>query len=175
MLKIIGIVIVVLLAGVLALAATKPDSFRVERTTSIKAPPEKIFSYIDDFHRWGAWSPFEKLDPAMRRRLGGAESGEGAVYEWEGNSQAGKGRMEIVESTPPSKVSIKLDFLKPFESHNTADFTLVPNGDSTRVTWAMYGPNVFLGKVMSVFVSMDDMIGKDFEAGLANLKTVAER
>ena len=175
MLKIIGIVIVVLLAGVLALAATKPDSFRVERTTSIKAPPEKIFPYIDDFHRWGAWSPFEKLDPAMRRRLGGAESGEGAVYEWEGNSQAGKGRMEIVESTPPSKVSIKLDFLKPFESHNTADFTLVPNGDSTRVTWAMYGPNVFLGKVMSVFVSMDDMIGKDFEAGLANLKTVAER
>jgi uncharacterized protein YndB with AHSA1/START domain len=175
MLKIIGIVIVVLLAGVLALAATKPDSFRVERSTSIKAPPEKIFPLINDFHRWGAWSPFEKLDPAMRRRLGGAESGEGAVYEWEGNSQAGKGRMEIVESTPPSKVSIKLDFLKPFESHNTADFTLEPTADSTRVTWAMHGPNVFLGKVMSVFVSMDDMIGKDFEAGLANLKTVAER
>lgn len=175
MIKNIVIVIVVLLGGVLAFAATKPDTFRVERSTSIKAPPEKVFALINDFHQWGGWSPWEKMDPAMQRKHSGAASGQGAVYEWEGNSKVGKGRMEITDSSAPSKLLIKLDFLEPFEGHNTAEYTLKTSGDTTALTWAMYGPSPFMSKVMQVFVSMDSMIGKDFEAGLANLKVIAEK
>ena len=175
MLKKIAIVVVILLAVVLGLAAAKPDTFRVQRSTSIKAPPEKIFPLLNDFHRWDVWSPWEKMDPAMKRTHSGAEKGKGAVYEWEGNDKVGKGRMEMTESTPPSKVVIKLDFLKPFEAHNTAEFTLQPQGDSTNVTWVMDGPAPFISKVMQVFVSMDSMVGKDFETGLANLKAAAEK
>jgi uncharacterized protein YndB with AHSA1/START domain len=175
MLKIIVIAAVVLLAALLAYAATKPGAFRVERATSIKAPQERIFALINDFHRWGSWSPWEKLDPAMKRSHSGATSGKGAVYEWEGNGKVGAGRMEITETTPSSKVTIKLDFIKPFEGHNVAEFALDPKGDSTNVTWAMHGPNRYIGKVMSVFINMDRMIGKDFETGLANLKAIAEQ
>jgi hypothetical protein len=174
MATIIIIVIAVLLAGFLGFAATRPDTFRVQRSASIKAPPQKIVALIDDFHNWTSWSPWEKLDPGLKRTYGGAASGRGAVYEWEGNRKAGQGRMEVME-TSPSGVIIKLDFLKPFEAHNTAEFALQPGGDSTSVTWAMYGPNAYLSKVMSLIFNMDKMIGKDFEAGLANLKTVAER
>ena len=159
----------------LGFAATKPDTLRVERAISVKAPPEKIFPLIEDFHRWGSWSPYEKKDPAMKRTHSGAPSGKGAVYEWDGNRNVGSGRMEIADTTPASKVTIKLDFLKPFEGHNIANFTLEPKGDSTSVKWAMHGPNSFMGKVMSVFINMDNMIGKDFEAGLANMKTLAEK
>jgi len=115
------------------------------------------------------------MDPAMQRTYSGPESGKGSVYEWEGNNKVGKGRMEIIDAPPPSKVAIKLDFLKPFEAHNTAEFTLVPKGDATDVTWAMHGPSPFIAKVMSVFMSMDCMVGKDFEAGLTNLKAAAEQ
>ena len=174
-LAIIGIVAVVVIAAVLVLAATKPDSFRVERRASIKGRPEKIFGLINDFHNWRSWSPWEKMDPAMQRTYSGPESGKGSVYEWEGNNKVGKGRMEIIDAPPPSKVAIKLDFLKPFEAHNTAEFTLVPKGDATDVTWAMHGPSPFIAKVMSVFMSMDRLVGKDFEAGLANLKAAAEQ
>ncbi len=175
MIKIISIVVVVLLAAVLIFAATKPDAFRVERATSIKAPPEKIFTLINDFHNWPAWSPWEKLDPAMKRSHSGATNGKGAVYEWEGNSKVGQGRMEIQDTSSPSKVTIKLDFLKPFEAHNTAEYTLETKGDATKVIWAMYGPSPFMSKVMQVFASMDSMVGKDFETGLANLKAIAEK
>ncbi len=175
MFKTIAIVVVVLIAGVLAFAATRPDAFRVERSVTIKAPPEKIYPYIDDFNRWSVWSPWEKLDPAMKRTFSGAPAGKGAVYAWQGNGKVGEGRMEILESSPSSKLLIKLDFIKPFEGHNTAEYTLVPAGDSTRVTWAMYGPAPYISKLMGVFVSMDSMIGKDFEAGLANLKAAAEK
>ena len=175
MFKTIGIVVVVLIAAILIYAANQPDNFRVQRSTTIKAPPEKIFPLITDLHSWGSWSPWEKMDPAMKRTYSGAASGKGAAYAWEGNSKVGEGRMEITEASPPSKVSIKLDFLKPFEAHNTAEFTLEPKGDSTNVTWAMYGPSAYVAKVMGVFVSMDSMIGKDFEAGLANLKAAAEK
>ncbi|MGQ0810689.1 MAG: SRPBCC family protein [Nitrospiraceae bacterium] len=175
MFKIIAIVVVVLIAALLIYAATKPDTFRVQRATTIKAPPEKIFPLINDFHSWGAWSPYEKLDPAMKRTYSGAAHGKGAVYEWESNGKAGKGRMEIAEASPPSKVTINLDFMKPFEAHNTAEFTLEPKGDSTNVTWAMYGPSPYMAKVIHIFFSMDSMVGKDFETGLANLKTVAEK
>ena len=173
--KILGIVIVLLIVVILGLAATKPDTFRVERSTLIQAPADRVYAQLEDFHRWSAWSPWEKLDPALKRTYSGAENGVGAVYAWEGNSKVGQGRMEIREAVPASKVEIQLDFLKPFEAHNTADFTLAPQGDSTQVTWAMTGPNNFLGKVMSVFVSMDSMVGKDFETGLANLKAAAEK
>lgn len=175
MLKYIGIAVVVAIAAVLALAATRPDTFRVERSTTIKAPPEKVYALIDDFHQWQQWSPWERLDPAMKRQHGGAAKGKGALYGWEGNKEVGKGQMEITEATAPSRVVIKLDFLAPFEAHNTAEFVLVPQGDATTVTWAMFGPNLFIGKVMSLFASMDSLVGKDFERGLANLKAVAEK
>ena len=175
MFKTIAIIIVVLIAAVLIFAATKPDTFRVQRSATIKAPPEQIFALINDLHRWDAWSPWEKKDPAMKRTHSGAANGKGAVYEWDGNKDVGKGRMEITESSPPSKVAIKLDFIKPFEGHNIAEFTLKPEGDSTNVTWVMDGPAPFISKVMQVFFSMDKMIGKEFETGLANLKTIAEK
>jgi uncharacterized protein YndB with AHSA1/START domain len=175
MFKTILIVIVVLIAAILVYAATMPDDFRVQRTTSIKASPEKIFALINDLHRWDSWSPWEKMDPAMQRTFSGATAGKGAVYAWQGNSKVGEGRMEIADASPPSRVMIKLDFIKPIEGHNTAEFTLDPKGDSTNVTWSMYGPNAYIAKVIGVFASMDRMIGKDFETGLANMKAVAER
>jgi uncharacterized protein YndB with AHSA1/START domain len=175
MLKKIAIGVAVVVAAVLGFAMTKPDSFRVQRTMKIKAPPEKIFPLINDFHSWASWSPWEKLDPAMRRTNSGAAMGQGAVYEWEGNAKVGKGRMEITEVSPPTKVTVKLDFLKPIEGHNIAEFTLEPQGDSTSVTWVMRGPTPFLSKVIQVFISMDSMIGKEFETGLGNLKSIAEK
>lgn len=175
MFKKIALAVVVLVAAVLLFAATRPDSFRVQRSTSIKAPPEKIFPLIADFHAWGAWSPWEKLDPTMKRTHSGAPSGKGAVYAWDGNNEVGAGRMEIAEVSAPSRLSIKLDFSRPMEGHNTAEFTLVPKGDASELTWAMFGPNPYLSKLIGLFLDMDKMIGKDFEAGLANLKALAEK
>jgi hypothetical protein len=178
MLKIIGIAVVaiaVLVGGVLAYAATKPDTFSVERSATIKAPPEKIFPLINDFRSWSAWSPYEKKDPAMKKTYRGAPAGKGAIYEWDGDSNVGSGRITIAEAAAPSKVTLALDMIKPFECHNTVEFTLVPSGDATNVTWAMNGPNYLIGKVMSVFFDMDKMVGQDFEAGLTNLKTLAEK
>lgn len=175
MLKTIAIVVVVLIAGVLLFAATKPDTFRVERSTSIKATPEKIFAILNDFKQWGAWSPWEKKDPAMKRNFGATTSGKGATYGWEGNKDVGTGSMTITESTPFSKLAINLDFLKPFEAHNVAEFTLTAQGDTTLVTWAMHGPANYMTKIIHVFMNMDKMVGPDFEAGLANLKAVAEK
>jgi uncharacterized protein YndB with AHSA1/START domain len=175
MLKTVSIIIAVLIAGVLIFAATKPDTFRVQRAASIKAPPEKVFALINDFNRWGAWSPWEKKDPAMKRTFGATTSGKGAKYAWEGNKDVGKGSMEIAESLPSSRLTIKLDFIEPFEGHNVVMFTLEPKGDTTSVTWAMQGPTPYFAKVFQVFISMDSMVGKDFEAGLANLKFTAEK
>ncbi len=174
MLTNILIVVVIAIVALLAYAYTRPDTFTVQRSASIKAPPEKIAALIDDFHAWTAWSPWEKRDPNLKRTYSGPAKGKGAVYEWDGNSKVGTGRMEILE-TAPSKVGIKLDFLKPFEGHNIATFTMVPAGDATNVTWNMSGPMAFIPKVMGVFMSMDKMIGNDFEAGLASLKTIAEK
>ncbi len=179
MLKIIlGVVLLAVLA-VLGLAATKPDTFQVQRSTTVKAPPDKIFPLINDFRRWTEWSPWEALDPAMQRTHSGAASGQGAIYAWEGNKAVGAGRMEILQADVPTKLRIKLDFIRPFEGHNTTDFTLAPAADSanpnTTVTWLMQGPTPFVSKLMQVFVSMDSLIGKDFEAGLGKMKTVAER
>jgi uncharacterized protein YndB with AHSA1/START domain len=172
---IIAVVLAVIIAAVLILAATKPDTFRIERTAVMNAPAEKIFPLIADFHQWLNWSPWEGRDPALKRTYSGAERGNGAVYAWEGNKNVGSGRMEILEATTPSKVEIKLDFLKPFEAHNTAEFTMLPQGRATKVVWVMQGPAPFMSKLMQVFMSFDNMIGKDFEAGLAKLKTISER
>jgi Polyketide cyclase / dehydrase and lipid transport len=172
------IILGVIVLGIVALliyAATQPGAFRVQRSASIQAPPERVFPHINDFRSWGAWSPWEKLDPNLKRTFSGPASGVGSTYEWEGNKKVGQGRMEITQSAPSSNIAIKLDFIKPFQAHNTAEFTLAPNGGSTDVTWAMLGQKPFLFKVMSVFMNMDKMIGKDFEAGLANLKAISEQ
>ncbi|HEX7812829.1 MAG TPA: SRPBCC family protein [Burkholderiales bacterium] len=175
MLKVIVLVLVVLVAGVLIYAATKPDTFTVQRSASIKAPPEKIFPLINDYRNWAAWSPYETRDPAMKRTFGPTTVGKGATYAWDGNKEVGQGSMEIQESVPSSRVTIKLDFLKPFEAHNRVEFTLQPQGDTTRVSWNMRGPAPFFSKVMQVFINMDKMVGRDFETGLANMKAVAEK
>jgi hypothetical protein len=174
-LKIAAGLVVLLIAAVLAFAATRPDSFNVRRAASIKASPEKIFPLINDFRSWGAWSPYEKKDPGMKRSFSGPAAGKGAVYAWEGNQDVGEGRMEIAEAAAPSRVTLKLDFIKPFEAHNTVDFTLEPRGDATDVTWAMQGPAPFVSKLIGLFIDMDAMIGRDFEAGLASLKAIAEK
>lgn len=174
-LTIVAAVVLATIAAILIYAATRPDSFRVERTATMNAPAEKIFPYIDGLKRWTEWSPYEGRDPAMKRTYSGAESGKGAAYEWDGNDNVGKGRMEIVDSTPPHRVVIKLDFLKPFEGHNMAELIVEPKGGQTIVTWAMYGPSTFMTKLIGTFMDMDDMIGRDFAAGLAKLKTVVEK
>jgi uncharacterized protein YndB with AHSA1/START domain len=175
---IIAAVLVIAVAVVLILAANKPDTFSVQRATTVKAPPEKIFLLINDFHQWGSWSPYEAKDPAMKRSYSGAESGKGAIYAWDGNRNVGSGRMEILDASAPSKIVIKLDFFTPFEGHNTAEFTMLPQGGSsqtTNVTWLMHGPAPCMSRLMQVFVNFDNMIGRDFEVGLANLKRVAEQ
>jgi uncharacterized protein YndB with AHSA1/START domain len=194
MLIVVGIILV-LLASVLIYASWKPDTFRLERSTVINAPPDRLFALINDFHCWPAWSPWEKMDPNLKRTYSGAPAGQGAVYAWEGNKKVGEGRMEILSATVPSKVVIKLDFLKPFEAHNTAEFTMEPGagqattaggpgtsaggpttagGGPTKVTWAMHGPQPFMFKVMTLFFNMDKTVGKDFDAGLSNMKAAAE-
>ena len=175
MLKIILIIVALAIAAVLVLAATKPDVFRVQRAASIKAPPEKVFALINDFKRWDAWSPWEKKDPAMKRSYGATTSGKGASYAWEGNQEVGQGSMEITDSVPSSAIGLKLDFLKPFEAHNRVDFSLQAKGELTEVTWTMAGDTPYFAKIIHVFINMDSMVGKDFEAGLANLKSIAEK
>ena len=172
---IIAVIVAIAIAAVLILAATKPGTLRVQRSVSIKAPAETIFPLIHDFQQWRSWSPYENKDRAMKRTYSGAERGKGAVYAWEGDKNVGSGRMEILEASAPQKIVIKLDFFTPFEGHNTAEFTFVPQGDATLVTWAMYCPAPFMSKVMQVFINMDNMIGKDFEAGLASLKKLTEK
>lgn len=173
---VVAIVVVIVLIGlVLAIAQSRPNEFTVQRTVRIAAPPERIYPDIVDFHRWPGWSPWERMDPAMQKTYTGAASGRGAVYEWAGNSKVGQGRMEITDATAPTSVTVKLDFMKPFETHNTARFTLVPAGESTDVTWSMFGSSPLMIKLMSVFFNMDKLVGKDFERGLASLKTLAER
>jgi uncharacterized protein YndB with AHSA1/START domain len=174
-LAIIAVVLAIAIAVVLILAAAKPDTFRVMRATTVRAPPEEIFPLINDFHQWATWSPYENRDPAMKRSFSGAESGRGAVYAWDGNNNVGSGRMEILEASAPSKIVIKLDFFKPFEGHNTAVFTMLPQGDGTDVTWLMQGPATLVSRLMQVFMNLDRMMGKDFQAGLANLKRLTEK
>jgi hypothetical protein len=174
MFKKIAIGLAVLIAAILAFAATKPDSFHFERATTIAAPPEKVELLIADFRKWPQWSPWEKLDPNMKRTYSGTASGPGAIYEWSGNSDVGSGRMEIVSATP-TDVSIKLDFIEPMATSNLTKFVLAPSGNATNVIWTMDGPMPYLSKLMTVFVSMESLLSKDFEQGLTDLKAAAEK
>ena len=178
MIKTIAMVFGVAILVILVYAATRPGDFRVERQILVKAAPEKIFANLNDFKLWAGWSPWEKLDPQMKRTFSPVTAGKGASYGWAGD-KAGVGRMEILESTPATALKIQLDFTKPFEAHNTVEFTLKPQGDpalgTTQITWAMYGPMAYLNKLVGVFMSMDAIVGKDFEAGLRDLKAVSEK
>ena len=175
MIRMLAVVAAIALAAILALAAFEPDEFRVQRSTTINAPAAKVFPLIDDFRRWTAWSPFEKMDPTMRRTYGATTAGKGATYAWEGDGKAGAGRMEIAESTAPSRVGIVLDFEKPIANRARTTFTLSPHGDATLVTWTMESPNRYLVKVMHLFFDAEQMVGDDFARGLADLKAAAEK
>jgi Polyketide cyclase / dehydrase and lipid transport len=168
-------ILLALVAALLVFATTRPNHFSVQRSINILAKPDRVLPLLTDFHRWPEWSPWEKLDPAMQRTHSGAANGVGAIYNWTGNSKVGAGRMEITGVQGQQRVSVKLDFFRPFKSQNLTEYTLEENGNATTVNWTMSGPATFVTKLMGVFVSMDKMIGKDFEAGLAQMKVVAER
>ena len=174
MLTYLGIAVLVLVAGALVVASTRPDSFRIERTILVKAPPEAPYALVQDLHRWTEWSPWEGVDPAMKRTYGGPAIGVGASYGWEGTAKVGSGRMEITEAAPGAKLVLKLDFFTPMEAHNTAEFTFVREGAGTRVTWAMFGPSPFLSKLIGLVFNMDRMVGGMFAQGLAKLKVQSE-
>jgi len=174
MLRMILVGVAAAVALLLIVIARRPSAFRIERSIKVAAPPARAFVWVNDFHQWRTWSPYEKKDPQMQRTFGGTPSGTGATYGWSGNNDVGEGRMTIVKSEPPSLVSIKLEFMKPFAATNAATFTFIPVAGGTNVTWAMDGRSNFVVKAMSLFVDMDKMIGTDFEHGLAALKTVAE-
>lgn len=175
MFKVIGLIVLAAIVVVLVLAAIKPDAFVVQRSININAPPDKVFALVSDFKRWPEWSPWERRDPAMTRTLGAITAGTGATYAWEGNKEVGQGRMEITQAIAPTKVSIALTFIKPFAANNLTDFDLSSEGGQTKINWAMRGDSPYVAKVMQVFVSMDKMVGKDFESGLAQLKVLAEK
>lgn len=174
MFKTIAMLAVVAVAALLTVAATRPDTFRVERSTTIAAPAAKLFPLINDLHQFNTWNPYARKDPAMKAGYSGPAAGPGAVFDFQGNKPVGKGRISVTGATEPSLVTMQLDMWEPFEGHNTVNFILAPDGAGTRVTWAMHGPSAFLTKLMGIFFNMDQMIGNDFEAGLANLKQLAE-
>ncbi len=175
MITTIVLVLLALIAAFLLYAATRPDTFSIQRSTTIEAPPDKVFALIDDYRAWGAWSPWEHKDPQMRCSFGAATRGAGATYAWDGNKNVGKGSMTTLETQPPSQLVLRLDFEKPFAAHNTVTFTLTPEGHATRVNWKMAGPSPFISRVMGLLCNMDRMVGRDFEAGLAAMKAAAEQ
>lgn len=172
---IIAVILAIAIAAVLVLAATKPGTLRVQRSVSIKAPPDKVFPFINNLKTMNEWNPFAKQDPTIRLTYSGPAGGKGAANDWDSDGQAGKGRLEITESAPPSQVTMRLDMIKPMEGHNTILFALQPHADGTNVTWSMTGTCPYIAKVIQVFVSMDRMIGGTFEKGLADLKAMAEK
>lgn len=166
---------VVVLVGAAALAgfiASRPAEFRIARSRSLSAPPEVVHAYVNDFHTWTQWSPWEKFDPGMKRELSGPPAGVGASYAWAGNKNIGEGRMTIIDSAPGERVTIRLEFLTPFAATNTAQFDFARSGPGTTVTWSMAGRNDFMAKAIGLFMNMDTMIGGEFEKGLASLDTV---
>ena len=175
MLKSILLLAIVLVAGVLVYASTRPDKFSVARSVSIAAAPDKIFPLINDLHQFNLWNPFLKNDLATKLTYSGPSSGIGAAHDWDGNSQVGKGRVEITESSPTSKILMKLDMVKPMECHNRVEFTLEPKGAETRVTWAMSGDHSYAGKLIGLVIDTDKMVGGSFEQGLKDLKALAEK
>jgi hypothetical protein len=175
MLRTVLLILAVVIAGLLVFAATRPDTFTVQRNIAIAAPADKILPLIDDFRNWTAWSPYEKLDPAMQRTFSEPASGVGATYAWSGNGNAGAGSMRITEVAAPSKVALDLDFIRPMKTSNKVEFTLQPGATGTQVTWTIRGPVPYVAKIMHLFFDMDKMIGGDFEKGLADMKAAAEK
>jgi hypothetical protein len=175
MLKGIAIGAAVVVGGILVLAALRPDTFQVRRTASIKAQPEQIFPLINDLHRFNTWNPFDKKDPSLKRSYSGPESGKGAAYAFDGDRNVGKGTLEITDSAPASKVTMALRMREPFRADNRVVFTLAPDGAATEVTWSMQGAVPYFAKIIHLFIDMDRMVGGEFEAGLASLKTLAEK
>jgi carbon monoxide dehydrogenase subunit G len=165
----IGIAVVVILAALVAFIASRPSAFRIARSRVVAAPPDVVHAFVNDFHKWPAWSPWEKLDPSMNREHSGAAAGTGAVYGWSGNNKVGEGRMTITDSRPPASVTIRLEFIKPWTATNTAQFDFTPSGSGTNVTWSMSGHHNFMAKGFTLCMNMDKMVGSDFEKGLANL------
>jgi carbon monoxide dehydrogenase subunit G len=151
------------------------DTYTVERSITVAAPPSEVYSMMIDFHNWEAWSPWEELDPSMTKTFSGADSGVGSMYAWTGNRKVGQGNMEITDAKDNSEVQIALEFLKPFKATNTTVFRLAPDGEGTSVSWAMTGRKTLMTRIMGIFKSMDSMVGPDLERGLANLKAIAER
>ena len=174
MLKKILIALAVIVVVFAVIVALQPSEFRVARTATISAPPPAVFAQVNDFHKWEAWSPWAKLDPAMKQTYEGTPDGTGAVYTWSGNNEVGEGRMTITESRPSDLIRIKLEFLKPFAGTSIAEFTFKPEGNQTMVTWSMAGKNNFMAKAFGLFMNMDKMIGGQFDKGLAQMKSVAE-
>lgn len=167
-------VLAVIVIVFLVVVALRPSEFRVTRTASIAATPATLFDQINDFHKWEAWSPWAKLDPAARNSFEGKSAGTGAAFAWSGNSKVGEGRMTITESRPSELVQLRLEFMKPFKATNTAAFTFKSEGDQTVVAWSMAGRNNFMAKAIGLFINCDKMVGGQFETGLANLKSVTE-
>ncbi len=174
MLKKIAIVVLALAAALALFVASRPSHFHVERSTRVAAAPEVVFPFINDFHHWANWSPWEKLDPGMKKEFTGAPQGEGAAYAWSGNDEVGVGNMRIAGSQPPERVTIALEFIKPFQASNVTVFSVTPAAGGSQVTWGMDGESNFMFKAVSLFMNMDEMVGKDFELGLGNLKALAE-
>jgi uncharacterized protein YndB with AHSA1/START domain len=172
MFKKLVVLLALVLGGLAVFVARQPSEFLIVRTRTFAAPPEIVFDYVSDFRRWTEWSPWEKLDPALRREYSGAESGEGAIYHWVGNEEVGEGRMTIVDAEDPTSVTIRLEFMRPFQAVNTAQFDILAGGLGTDVTWSMTGHNGFVGKAMALVMNPDQMVGKSFEQGLADLDTV---
>ena len=173
-LKKIGIGLGIVIVLFVLVVATRPGSFRYERTTTIAAPADVVFAQLRDFHAWEKWSPWDKLDPSMKRTYGGSPAGKGATYAWVGNDKVGEGRMTIEDEKTNSAVTIKLEFLKPFAATNTTVFTITPEGSGVKLAWSMTGENNFGSKAAGLFMDMEKMIGDDFDRGLASIKTIAE-
>ena len=171
------IILVLALAIVVValLAARKPDNFRMERKIIINAPAEKIFAVFNDFHESKNWSPWEPIDPNIKLTFSGAEKGVGAVYNWDGNRDVGSGRQEIISVEPGRRVTIKINFYKPFKAENTVEFTMLPKDGGTETSWAMFGPQPFMGKVVSMFMDCEKMMNDQFDKGLANVKAYVEK
>lgn len=166
--------IAILLAVLMVMIALTPPRFKVERSALIAAPPEAVFRHVNDFHKWQDWSPWAKLDPEAKISFAGPEAGTGAQFTWNGNKAVGEGRMTIVDATPPRAIKLKLEFVRPVESTADVAFSFEPAGDGTKVTWRMTGESGFMHRIFCLFVSMDKMVGRDYERGLANLKSVVE-
>ncbi|MDE1153764.1 MAG: SRPBCC family protein [Micavibrio sp.] len=168
------LVLALLIVAVIIFVATRPDDFRISRSATIAAPPAAVFAEVNDFHKWNAWSPWAKMDPACKNTFDGADAGAGAIFAWAGNSKVGEGRMTILESRAAELIRIRLEFFKPFKATNAAEFTFIPAADGTTVSWTMTGTNGFMGKLIGTLMNCDKMVGKQFAEGLAAIKTIVE-